>query len=117
MTPQRTVRAAALAGLLGLAACGGGSGGTTEAQGAPATAEAPAVTPAPQPIAQPAATTAGAAAPAVDPAATTAVAAEPAPTVAVPPILQLTAPLVGGGELDFASFAGRPVAFWFWAPG
>lgn len=35
---------------------------------------------------------------------------------AVPEALQFTAPLVGGGQFDGASFAGRPVAFWFWAP-
>ena len=27
-----------------------------------------------------------------------------------------SAPIVGGGELDARSLAGRPVAFWFWAP-
>ncbi|MGA9279486.1 hypothetical protein [Ilumatobacter sp.] len=33
-----------------------------------------------------------------------------------PEILQFTSPLVGGGELDAASLAGKPTAFWFWAP-
>lgn len=30
--------------------------------------------------------------------------------------LQFSAPLVGGGELDFRQFAGTTVALWFWAP-
>ena len=30
--------------------------------------------------------------------------------------LGFTAPLVGGGEFDGAAHAGKPVAFWFWAP-
>jgi hypothetical protein len=32
-------------------------------------------------------------------------------------VLELTAPLVGGGELDLGQYAGAPVALWFWAPG
>ena len=35
---------------------------------------------------------------------------------AVPEALRFTAPLVGGGQFDGAAPAGRPVAFWFWAP-
>lgn len=34
----------------------------------------------------------------------------------VPDILDFTAPLVGGGELNGADYAGKPVAAWFWAP-
>ncbi|MEX0848088.1 MAG: hypothetical protein WD023_09945 [Ilumatobacteraceae bacterium] len=35
----------------------------------------------------------------------------------VPEIMQFTASLVGGsGTFDGAAEAGRPVAFWFWAP-
>ncbi|MGD9996309.1 MAG: hypothetical protein AB7L17_17390 [Ilumatobacteraceae bacterium] len=30
--------------------------------------------------------------------------------------LQFQAPILGGGELDGASLAGRPVLMWFWAP-
>ncbi|MFZ4811473.1 MAG: hypothetical protein ACOYL9_09030 [Ilumatobacteraceae bacterium] len=37
-------------------------------------------------------------------------------TTAVPAALAFQAPLVGGGEFDGATYAGRPVAFWFWAP-
>ena len=36
--------------------------------------------------------------------------------VAVPEILDLRAPLVGGGTFDAAELAGTPVAIWFWAP-
>jgi hypothetical protein len=36
--------------------------------------------------------------------------------VAVPELLQFTAPLVGGGEFDGASVAGTTTLFWFWAP-
>ncbi len=35
---------------------------------------------------------------------------------AVPAALQLTAPLVGGGEIELGELAGRPVLLWFWAP-
>ena len=34
----------------------------------------------------------------------------------VPAGLNFSAPLVGGGEFSGAAMAGRPVAFWFWAP-
>lgn len=37
--------------------------------------------------------------------------------MAVPAALQFSAPVVGGGSLDLASFAGTTVLFWFWAPG
>jgi hypothetical protein len=35
---------------------------------------------------------------------------------AVPEILQYKAKQLGAGEVDLASFAGKPTAFWFWAP-
>ncbi len=38
-------------------------------------------------------------------------------TTPIPPILQITAPLIGGGEFDFGAYAGKPLAVWFWAPG
>lgn len=41
--------------------------------------------------------------------------AEPA-AVPVPEILEFTTVDLAGAEVDGASFAGRPVAFWFWAP-
>ena len=34
----------------------------------------------------------------------------------VPEALQFSAPLVGGGDIEMASLAGRPVLLWFWAP-
>ena len=84
---------------LAIAACGGGSD-----DAAPAAAPAePEVTAAPE-----------VAAPGTEPAAT-----DDGPTAApvdAPPILQFTAPLVGGGEIDAAATAGSPTVFWFWAP-
>lgn len=35
----------------------------------------------------------------------------------VPEALDFRSPTVSDGDLDLATFAGRPVAFWFWAPG
>lgn len=34
----------------------------------------------------------------------------------VPDLLRLSAPLVGGGEVDLTEYAGRPLLLWFWAP-
>jgi hypothetical protein len=102
----------ALAAALVLGACGsdgdGSGAATSAATAAPAAGAAPATTATPS-----------------DPA-TTAAAGEPATTAApvatdapaeVPELLRFQAPLVGGGELDAATYAGKPVAFWFWAPG
>ena len=36
--------------------------------------------------------------------------------VTAPASLQFTAPLVGGGDIDAATLAGKPTLFWFWAP-
>jgi hypothetical protein len=36
--------------------------------------------------------------------------------VAVPAALDFSAPLVGGGDIEVAALAGRPVLLWFWAP-
>jgi len=97
---------------VGLSACGG-SGDATDA---PTTSDAGQVSTIPDTI------------PAVEQpqssetvtAATTATTeiASPAADVAivVPEALQFTAPLVGGGEIDLASLAGKPVILWFWAP-
>jgi hypothetical protein len=35
---------------------------------------------------------------------------------ATPEILDFEAPLLGGGTLRGADYAGKDVAFWFWAP-
>lgn len=39
-----------------------------------------------------------------------------APPAAIPALLDFTAPAVGGGTVDGADHAGKPVALWFWAP-
>lgn len=39
-----------------------------------------------------------------------------AATTGVPESLQFSAPLVGGGSVDFSRFSGQTVALWFWAP-
>ncbi len=84
-----------------LAACGSSSdsGDPAAAPGVDAGAET--TPPAAEPVAEPA--------------------AEPAPEAAteptaVPAALQFSAPLVGGGEIDAATLAGKPTVFWFWAP-
>lgn len=75
------------AGLV-LAACGSGDGGS---DAAPATTVA-----APAPTAPPGDGGGGA--------------------VAAPAALQFSAPLVGGGDIELTTLAGRPVLLWFWAP-
>ncbi|MEP7202321.1 MAG: hypothetical protein ABI894_06915 [Ilumatobacteraceae bacterium] len=35
---------------------------------------------------------------------------------AVPDALAFSAPGVGGGTIDLAAYAGKPVLLWFWAP-
>ncbi len=41
--------------------------------------------------------------------------AAPVPS-AVPESLNFSAPRVGGGTINMADFAGKPVLLWFWAP-
>jgi predicted small lipoprotein YifL len=43
-------------------------------------------------------------------------AATAAPADGTPKVLSFTADRLGGGKVAGASLAGRPVAFWFWAP-
>jgi len=50
--------------------------------------------------------------PAAAPNSTSAASTAPA----APFALQFSADVVGGGQLDFRSLAGRTVALWFWAP-
>ena len=58
----------------------------------------------------------GAAAPIPTTAAASALTTNPDGEVAAPDALRFTAPLVGGGEVDLAGYAGQPVLLWFWAP-
>lgn len=73
---------------LGVVACGGGDDGSSTA-----TTGRLAAAPTPTTAATPA--TAGA---------------------AVPAVLEFEAPLLGGGEFDARTYAGQPLALWFWAP-
>ena len=61
------------------------------------------------------ATTTATTAPVVTSAAPTGTDAARAPADA-PAALGFSAPLVGGGEIELGSLAGRPVLLWFWAP-
>ena len=59
--------------------------------------------------------------PVASPAATSAPSAAPAPSdsglpINVPEALQFAAPLIGGGDIELTTLAGRPVLLWFWAP-
>jgi hypothetical protein len=123
-TPTDTVRAmrrttrsfAAVVGLLALASCGSSSPTTTEVQ-APAAAS-PEATSAPTVPATITAETPPTPALISDPPPSIApTVAETAAPVVVPEALQFQGTLVGGGDIDFAQFAGQPVALWFWAPG
>jgi hypothetical protein len=114
-TATRTSARLALAGaVLALAACGGSddaaptaapatTAATTASTAGSATATSPIDGTAPAP---------GAVAPATDPTGETggAVVADP------PDALAFSAPLIGGGDIEMASLAGRPVLLWFWAP-
>jgi hypothetical protein len=100
---------------LALVSCGSATKTTkvgTEAPKAASTAAPAAATSAKPGVT---ATTADPAAGATTAATTAAPAATVAP-VAVPPTLDFTAPLVGGGTFDAKQYAGKKVAFWFWAP-
>ncbi len=76
-----------------LAACGGN--GSDVASPADASAPAPTAAPAPAP---------------------TGVAQTTGTPANVPEALKFSAPLVGGGEIELTTLAGRPVLLWFWAP-
>lgn len=60
-------------------------------------------------------TSSPAAAPAAPFAAATSATAVPGPS-SVPESLALSAPRVGGGTVNLATYAGKPVVLWFWAP-
>lgn len=95
MFGRRAIAATVLAGTM-FAACGG-------------TSDDSSAEPTPEPAAaEPATSAAPTAAPADVPSSD-------AP-VAVPAALDITAPLLGGGEIELGQYAGRPVLLWFWAP-
>ena len=100
MTPRRLLRTAAFAAAAGLVAvaCGGSDSAVDTAAG-PAATEAPAATSADEATGADTAGTDG---------------SESSSTA--PELLQFSAPLVGGGELDAAALADKPTAFWFWSP-
>ena len=50
------------------------------------------------------------------PAVATTTAPPGSPAQDVPEALRFRAPLVGGGEIDASTLAGKPVVLWFWAP-
>ena len=101
------------AGSLLIAAC---TGGPTE--------DGTAATPGPAAATIPATDVAAADVPVTEVATTEVPVTEPAAgdttpagdVLAAPASLQFTAPLVGGGELDAATLAGKPTLFWFGAP-
>jgi len=86
--------------LAGCALIGGVACSTAESTGSPATGATTGAT---------SGATTGAATGATNPSAA-------APSAAAPAALQFSAPLVGGGTMDFTQFAGQTVALWFWAP-
>ena len=99
MTSRRVLRSAAFAAAAGLAvvACGGSD--TADETGA-----APS-----EPPAAPAPDTGGS-------GASDGTGTESSDADGAPALLQFTAPLVGGGELDAVQLADKPTAFWFWSP-
>jgi hypothetical protein len=112
--------------LLALAACGDDSASSSVgAAAAPITNAAGPATSAGAPATAAGTTTAVVTGPAVTPASTATAApatAAPATTgaataAAVPEVLRFQAARIGGGTVDAAVYAGKPVAFWFWAPG
>ncbi|WP_395161121.1 hypothetical protein [Ilumatobacter sp.] len=109
MRGSRFLPALAASSLL-IAACGGGS--TND--GTAATPKPAAETSLASDV--PAIDVAAAGPAPADTAAAGDVVAAPGDVVAAPAALQFTAPLVGGGELDAATLAGKPTLFWFWAP-
>ena len=101
--PFRVAAFVCVAGLAGVACGGASSGDDAAAVPAPAADAAPAATDAPTATDAPAADS------------VSADAGSDAGAV-VPPLLQFTAPLIGGGEIAVDELAGKPTAFWFWSP-
>ena len=97
-----------------LTACGGADYGSAQPAAAPAESN-------PAPASQPADSVADVAAP---PVVATGPSAPSSPVegsgsgqpVNVPEALKFAAPLIGGGDIELTTLAGRPVLLWFWAP-
>jgi hypothetical protein len=99
------VLGAIAAGSLLFAACSGGSASDSATESTAVGAAAPA------------AAEVAAADPATEaPSGDAATDADAATVEAAPAALQFSAPLVGGGEIDASTLAGKPTVFWFWAP-
>lgn len=101
MTSRRVLRTAAFAAAAGLAiaACGGSD--AADDTGAAST----------ETQATPQADADGA-----EPTDANGAGDESSDAAGAPTLLQFTAPLVGGGELDAVQLADKPTAFWFWSP-
>jgi hypothetical protein len=113
---MRRLTPATIAAALLLASCGGSSSDTTDDPGSPGSVGASTSSTAPAANSTTAAGSAGGASTTADPGpASGAVFTEP--TITGDGVLAFGGPLVGGGSFDAASYEGRPVAFWFWAPG
>jgi hypothetical protein len=103
------------AGALMASGCGGGD----DAAGSGAPTTAPGTTepaPASDGVAPPPITATTDENETTDAAGTAGDAGDAADTRDTPEILQVSAPLVGGGELDLAAYGDRPLLLWFWAP-
>jgi Flp pilus assembly protein TadG len=108
-----------LAGALALAACGSDDAATdtgASATEAPAAETAPSVENTEAPEGATPADTGSASAATTAPSAGATTPGTESASVEVPEVLQFSSALVGGGELDLATLAGRPVLLWFWAP-
>jgi hypothetical protein len=101
---RRALLVLSVSGLL-ITACGDDSAVPAQAQAAVTSPAAPNTTSSAEP--SPVATEPGI----TDPGAPETVAVAVAPEA-----LQFTAPMVGGGDIDFTQYAGQTVAMWFWAP-
>ena len=97
------------AGSLLFAACSGGSATDSATESAAESDAAPAAT---EVVVDEPATEA----PSAEAAGDAATIDDAATVEAAPAALQFSAPLVGGGELDASTLAGKPTVFWFWAP-
>lgn len=116
----RRSRPLLIVGVLALAsACGGGTTESTAPAAAPAgtaaTADSQGAAPSSQ--APPAAASAGTDATVAEAAAPSTEGTAASEMAEVPEVLMFSTVDLTGAPVDGASYAGKPVAFWFWAPG